>query len=98
VSPEEAIADLDSLLNRVTVLRDALGREARNIGQEWQALKRLGARRADHAASLLTTLLPHLAELERFAHACQVQVRQYDRDPFDEGSSGPRLHNPKEQP
>jgi hypothetical protein len=82
MTPETAIETLGELLKRVDATRSHLADEADEIGEQWQGLGHVGGQRADHAAALLSRLRPHLAELARFATACQEQLTGFVADPF----------------
>lgn len=82
MSPEQAISSLPDLIAKLDALRNALAAEAELAAVQWQGLGRIGGQRADHAASLMKTLKPHLDEISRFAGGCSRQIDIMMADPF----------------
>ena len=82
MEPETAIENVAAITRRIDEIRAHLADEADEIAEEWAGIGAAGGQRADHAATLLGRLQPHLAELEQFAAACRQQIDALMADPF----------------
>lgn len=80
--PSEAIIAIDRPLNKVSRLAADLKNEIDGIVLEWEGLQAVGGCRDDHAAALLSRLIPHFNELAQFSLVVGEQLQQMQRDPF----------------
>lgn len=80
---EQAIETLDALQAELNRIRHGLACECDDITEQWQCLAQAGGQRADHAATLLSRLRPHLAELSSTAAAMVDTITGLVADPFD---------------
>jgi hypothetical protein len=76
------IEEIGEMRKKIGALRAEFEGEAKEIEAEWFALGQLGAKRADHAAALLSRLRPHLREMARYCAACEAQIDSMVADPF----------------
>ena len=84
MDPCKAIDDkIDGLMGNVNRINNHMANEAADIVNQWDGLRRCGGQRADHAATLLSRLRPHLAEMARFCLACEKQIDEMVADPFE---------------
>lgn len=83
--PSEAIAAIDRPLNKVQRLAADLKNEIDGIALEWEGLQAVGGGRDDHAAALLSRLIPHFNELAQFSLIVGEQLQQMQSDPFGRG-------------
>ncbi len=81
-TPTDAIEGLGDLLDWLGESAAMLKAAVNSVGRQWQGLQDAGGARDDHAASLLATLKPHLAELECFARQCRERIERLEADPF----------------
>ena len=80
--PQEMIEDLPNLQQELQRLGDIMGIECNEVTGQWDALGRMGARRADAAADLMTKLRPHLEGIQHFCRDCVEQIDAMKADPF----------------
>jgi uncharacterized protein YqgC (DUF456 family) len=83
----EAIESVDKLVERVGRIVANMRLEADELANEWDTLKSVGGGREDHAAALLSRLLPHFSELQSFAQIVQGQLGDIAHDPFQREKS-----------
>ena len=82
LTPEQAIENLPDLLKGLHKMRCDLQAECDDLGELWAGMGKVSGQRADHAATLLTRLQPHLVFIEAWAHTCNAQIDAYKADPF----------------
>ena len=81
-NPQEMLEDLPNLQQELQRLGAHLANECDEITEQWDALGRMGARRADAAAGLLSKLRPHLEGIQYFCRDCIEQIDVMKADPF----------------
>jgi len=83
----EAIESVDKLTEQLSRLAANLRLETDELANEWDGLKAVGGGREDHAAALLSRLLPHFAGIQSFASVVQAQLTDIINDPFQRKTS-----------
>lgn len=75
MDPIEVVETLDAMIIELDRLRAALSAECKEAQMEWKELRRLGAQRQNHAASLLRNVAAYgLAPLAQFVNQCLNQL------------------------
>lgn len=82
LSPSDLLASSDNLTDHLGRLVANLKMEVDEMALEWERLESMGAARDDHAAMLLTRLLPHLEEIGRFSGRCASQIEDARANPY----------------
>lgn len=83
--PSAAIVAIDRPLNKVQRLSADMKQEIDGIVLEWEGIQAVGGGRDDHAAALLSRLIPHFNELAQFSLIVGEQLQQMQSDPFGRG-------------
>ncbi len=80
--PSEAIAQLDSLQDKLLSKVERLAEVSRDAKRNWAGLARVGGQREDHGSQLLKSVARELSDIAIFAERCKVQLDGLISDPF----------------
>jgi hypothetical protein len=72
----------DQIWRLIDEKNSALRLEIEEAQEQYESLVRVGGGRDDHAAEFLKRLRGHLAQIEKFAAACQKQLEETIANPF----------------
>lgn len=82
LDPIHMIGNLNAISNKLAEQLDSIRAVTTDITSQWDGICKAGGAREDHAATLMTRLVPSLQSMSAWCDICTDQIRQMNENPF----------------